>query len=109
MECDASRDGKEAQPGTQEAGDSGEEPDHPDIPRVPDVPAWASGVNLVAAIGLDSPDVGEERVRHHRDQRQRVRTEPERGGQASTSAPCYGFEYGLGIVKVTSVLRAVYQ
>ena len=34
MECDASHDWDEANPGTEEEGDGSEEPNHPDVPRV---------------------------------------------------------------------------
>jgi len=80
VECDGGRDGNQARPGTEEEGDGGEEPDHADIPRVSDVRIRAFGVDLVAAIELDSHDVGEERVRHHRKQCQRVCADAECGG-----------------------------
>ena len=48
-------------------GTAAKNPIIPTYPEVPDVRVWASGVDFVDAIELDSRDAGEERVRHHRE------------------------------------------
>lgn len=54
MERDASRDGSEACPGTEEEGDGDEELDHPEVPRVSNARVRAVAMHLLADIPASS-------------------------------------------------------